>query len=433
MASLTRQQKEAIGLLQIGTFLEYFDLMLYVHMAVLLNELFFPAADPHTASLVAAFAFCSTYVLRPFGALLFGYIGDNIGRRTTVIITTMMMSTSCIVMATVPTYAQIGIFATWIVTACRIIQGMSSMGEIMGAIVYITESTTPPAQYTGVASIILASSVGGAVALAIANLVTHCGMNWRIAFWIGAVIAVVGSLARTRLRETPEFISHLQKKRERKKLQKSSVPVSHTNRRDMLAYFCTECSYPFVFYVAFIYFNPTLKSLGYSSEDIIFHNFLLSLFQIAVYAILVYIVRYIHPIPILKFKSIFCFFIFCALPFLLHYSSSAWHIFVVQCLLLIGRGGTNPADPICISRFPIGKRFTLTNVNYASSRALMHIISSFGLVYLSGIFGHYALAILGIPIFLAYIWGARHFESLEKLQSKAIFKALEVAPHVHAA
>jgi MHS family proline/betaine transporter-like MFS transporter len=69
-SSLSRQQKEAVGLLQIGTFLEYFDLMLYVHMAVLLNELFFPKTDPHTASLLAAFAFCSTYAIRPIGALL---------------------------------------------------------------------------------------------------------------------------------------------------------------------------------------------------------------------------------------------------------------------------------------------------------------------------------------------------------------------------
>jgi MFS family permease len=90
LQSLNREQKEAIGLLQIGTFLEYFNLMLYVHMAGLLNELFFYKTDPHAASLLAAFAFCIPYMLRPFGALVFGYIGDNIGRKTTVIITTMM-------------------------------------------------------------------------------------------------------------------------------------------------------------------------------------------------------------------------------------------------------------------------------------------------------------------------------------------------------
>ena len=81
--SLTREQKEAVGLLSIGTFLEYFDLMLFVHMAVLLNELFFPKTDPFTGSLLSAFAFCSTYLLRPFGALIFGYIGDNIGLSAT--------------------------------------------------------------------------------------------------------------------------------------------------------------------------------------------------------------------------------------------------------------------------------------------------------------------------------------------------------------
>jgi len=82
--SLTREQREAVGLLSIGTFLEYFDLMLYVHMAVLLNELFFPKTDPFTSSLLTAFSFCSTYFLRPFGALIFGYIGDMFGRKPVV-------------------------------------------------------------------------------------------------------------------------------------------------------------------------------------------------------------------------------------------------------------------------------------------------------------------------------------------------------------
>jgi MFS family permease len=150
---LNRQQKEAIVLLQLGTFLEYFDLMLYVHMAVLLNDLFFPSTDAHTASLLTAFAFCSTFVFRPFGALIFGYIGDNYGRKTTVIMTTAIMSISCILMANLPTYAQIGIAAAWLVTLCRVLQGLSSMGEIMGAYVYVTEITKPPVQYPAVSFI----------------------------------------------------------------------------------------------------------------------------------------------------------------------------------------------------------------------------------------------------------------------------------------
>ncbi len=93
--SLTKEQKRAVSLLSVGTFLEYFDLMLYVHMSVLLNELFFPETDPYTASLISAAVFCSTFVFRPIGALIFGYIGDKHGRKATVVITTMMMAMSC--------------------------------------------------------------------------------------------------------------------------------------------------------------------------------------------------------------------------------------------------------------------------------------------------------------------------------------------------
>src|SRR5271166_4776705 len=95
LSDLNREQKTSIGLLQIGTFLEYFDLMLYIHMAVLLNELFFPQTDQYSASLLAAFAFSSTFIFRPIGALVFGWLGDHMGRKSTIILTTMIMCISC--------------------------------------------------------------------------------------------------------------------------------------------------------------------------------------------------------------------------------------------------------------------------------------------------------------------------------------------------
>ena len=102
--------------------------MLYVHMVVLLNELFFPKYDSFVNSLLTAFAFCSTFVFRPVGAMVFGWLGDNIGRKATIIITTTFMALTCGVMAILPTYAQIGIIASIIVTLCRMIQGMASIG-----------------------------------------------------------------------------------------------------------------------------------------------------------------------------------------------------------------------------------------------------------------------------------------------------------------
>ena len=221
LSSLTKQHREAIGILQIGTVLEYFDLMLYVHMAVLLDQLFFPKTDPHTAALISAMTFCSTFVFRPLGALIFGYIGDNLGRKYTVIITTTMMAISCVTMANLPTYAQIGITATWAITLCRIIQGLSSMGEIIGAQLYLTELIKPPIRYLAVSLIGCSNCFGTMLALAVTTAVLYLGLEWRIAFWIGASIALVGFIARTALRETPEFVDA--KRQIKKNFEKANI------------------------------------------------------------------------------------------------------------------------------------------------------------------------------------------------------------------
>ena len=85
----------------------------------------------------------------------------------------------------------------------------------MCAEIYVTEITTSPIQYPAVSCIAIASQIGATFALGVASLVTHFGFNWRIAFWIGACIAIIGSVARTRLRETPEFLKKRQQIREK--------------------------------------------------------------------------------------------------------------------------------------------------------------------------------------------------------------------------
>lgn len=425
--ALNREQKEAIGLLQVGTFLEYFDLLLYVHMAVLLNELFFPQSDPHTAALISAFAFSSTFVLRPFGALIFGYIGDNIGRKTTVIITTMMMSTSCIIMANLPTYAQIGITASWIVTLCRVVQGLSSMGEIVGCQVYVTEIIKPPLQHVAVSFIGLAASLGGVAALGIASLVTQTGLNWRIAFGIGAAIAMVGSIARVRLRETPEFVDkkrQLRKEMDDTRLGKASsnfkIKKEKMNGATLAACFLIHCGVPFSFYMAFIYFNPILqRTCGYSPQDIIFHNFMMSIILLLSFIVMTIFCYKFHPLKIIKFKI--PFFIAGILMVSLFDSASLneSQVFALQSLLVISCLDSQPADAVLIKHFPVFKRFTATSFVYALSRAVMYPISSFGLVYLTEAFGHWGILVIALPVTFGFMWGVKYFEKLEKASSQA--------------
>jgi MHS family proline/betaine transporter-like MFS transporter len=429
-SSLNREQKEAIGLLQIGTFLEYFDLMLYIHMAVVLNDLFFPQTDPHTASLLGAFAFCSTFVFRPIGALLIGWMGDHYGRKSTIILTTFMMSVSCIVMANLPTYEQIGITAAWLMTICRIAQGMSSMGELVGAEIYIAESISRPACYPAVASIAVVANLGVMTALGIATLTTSLLFNWRIAFWVGAMVALVGAVARTRMRETPDFL-----RVKRQKIKNTIAILNHEdeldlpkgeshlpntktdekiNKKTLFSYFCMHCGFPLSFYLAYLYFVPILKgNYGYTPKSIIYHNFFLSLIFLVPYIIMSLLSYRIHPIRILKFKVVFVISLMILLPFLILNATSATQLFLIQAAILVFAFDTVPASVILIYHLPILRRFRFASFLWASTRAAMYVITSFGLIYVGDCFGPYGLWIITIPISAGYLYGLLHFEKLE--------------------
>ncbi len=422
--SLTREQKEAVGLLSIGTFLEYFDLMLYVHMAAFLNELFFEPNDPHSSSLVMAFAFCSTFVFQPVGALIFGWIGDHVGRKSTIIITTFMMAMSYIIMANLPTYAQIGNLAAWVVTICRVMQGMSSMGEIVGAELYITETINPPAQYAIVGSLGVFASLGALGALAIASLVTSYGFNWRAAFWIGAVIALIGSVARTKLRETPEFADA---KRQLKKvfaqtntdtstLVNNPIWTEKVNKKTILALFFLQCALPVGFDFIYIYCSNILQNnFGYTIAEVIHHNFILCLIQLLVVSILSYLSYKIYPLLTMKIILIICsiFIIFC--PYFLNNLHSPFELFLIQFFIILFNECLGPAMPIIYKHFPVFKRFTCASIIFAISHAFVSVITAFGFTYLVNHFGYWGLWVIMIPTIVGFAYGLLHFEKLEKV------------------
>jgi len=426
LSSLSRDQKESVGLLQIGTFLEYFDLMLYVHMAVFLNELFFPKTDPHTASLLAAFALCSSLAFRPLGALIFGWVGDHIGRKPTIIITTTMMAISCIVMANLPTYAQIGVTAAWLVTICRIAQGISSMGEVVGAEIYLTETIPRPACFPVIASMCAIVDLGGVAALGVAYLAISFNMNWRLAFWIGAFIAIISAFARAYLRETPEFLE-MKKKRLKKEVQKMNIdddPVEGPafnavwkepiRKKTLLSYFFISCGVPLGLYLAFFHFIPVLKeNFGYSSEDIIKHNFFLAFMYPITNLVLAYLSYRVHPLKIQKIRSAVGALLFILLPFLITAATSPFQLFLVQSLLCIFRLDDVPSIPIFLSYFPVYCRFTCATLLFAISRAVMYVVTSFGVIYLVSYWGPFGIWAVALPLAVAYFCSLSHFKGLE--------------------
>lgn len=420
-SSLTNNQKEMLGLLSIGTFLEYFDFMLYVHMAVLLNELFFPKTDPFTSALLSAFAFSSSYILRPVGALIFGFIGDKYGRKFVVVITTTMMAISCFVMANLPTYAQIGIMASWFITICRILQGLATMGEVMGANIYITETIRPPIQYPAVTLMSACGVLGGAAALGLASLVVSYGFNWRSAFWAGVIIAIVGAKARTKLKETKDYsdaklrvVRAIENTNQDVNSLKSNVIWNEkVNKRTILSLFFIECSWPVCFYFSFVFCSGILKNtFNFSPEQIIHQNFILSLIQLFSWIVLMYFSYIVHPLKILKFKlAIFSIFMFFIPSLLTNIRSGDWILFIQSFVIAFGFMGT-PAMSILYKYIPIFKRFTYVTFTYAISRVFIYVITSFGMVYFDHKFGTSGILLIMVPVAIGYAYALYYFETV---------------------
>lgn len=435
-SSLRKEQKEAVGLLQLGTFLEYFDFMLYIHMAVLLNDLYFPKTDPHTSSLLASFAFCSSWMLRPLGALIFGYIGDRFGRKTTVIMTTMMMAVSCIAMALLPTYEQIGIAAAWGITICRIFQSFSSMAEITGAEIYLTEITKPPVRYPVVAFVSAGATIGSFAALGVATMVTSYSFDWRYAFWAGALIAVIGVAARTKLRETPDFVDM---KRRMKRAIEAANPNNpgkaaeaiksinstwkeKTDKKTILAYFLICSGRPVCFYFIFVYCSELLKNVySFSPAQVIHNNMLVVLIDLLTTLLFVFLTAKIHPLKIQRFNFL-CFFIpfMLLFPHLFNNFHTASTVFWLQVVCSVFTMGLGPASSVYTIHFPVYRRFSYLTFLFAISRSIMGGVF-LGIVYLTDSFGHYGLWIVMIPVVIGYGWGLWHFIKLEKLYSPDMY------------
>jgi MFS transporter, MHS family, proline/betaine transporter len=427
MKKLTKELKKTVALLSIGTFLEYFDLMLYVHMATLLNGLYFEATNPHAVYLLSALGITLTFIFRPIGALIFGYIGDNFGRKPVMVLTTGMMALACFVMANLPTYAQIGFTASIIMTLCRVIQSLSSTGEVTSCKLYLMESMRPPIQYRIMGIVPLFSALGGTAALGIASIVTMEGFSWRYAFWIGTVIAIVGAYGRKELKDTPEFIDVQRKieetaekfdvkRNEAVKLLNINNPQPFTKFiKPVFALFFISCAFSIYYYFCYIYCGDLLKiKFNYSPEEVIHSNFILSIVDLLGIMFLMWITYYVNPLKILKIQLFISIIVVLSIPYLLDRVTEPYHLILIQYIVILAAVSGFPGYPIFYKYIPVLKRFKYAGVSYALAVASMFSITSFGLVYLIEWFGNVGLLILFVPVLTAYTISILYFDKLEK-------------------
>ena len=196
----------------LGTIFEWYDFFLYGILAALLGRLFFPSDNETAATLASLAAFGAGFGVRPFGAIVFGYFGDKIGRKYTFLVTITLMGGATAAIGFLPTYASIGIWAPVLLVSLRLLQGLALGGEYGGAAIYVAEHAPPGkrGQYT---SWIQVSVVGGFLLCLFVVLSCRHAMSkdafeawgWRIPFLASLLMLAISLYIRLKLSESPVF------------------------------------------------------------------------------------------------------------------------------------------------------------------------------------------------------------------------------------
>ena len=198
----------------VGTLIEWYDFYIFGSLAAILSVQFFPQDNPTAAFLSTLATFAAGFIVRPFGALVFGRLGDILGRKYTFLLTLILMGGSTFAIGLIPGYASIGYWAPLLVLLLRLVQGLALGGEYGGAATYVAEHA--PANRRGfytsfiqtTATLGLFLSIGVILltrnAVGETNFVTEWG-GWRIPFLLSVVLVAVSVVIRLKMKESPLF------------------------------------------------------------------------------------------------------------------------------------------------------------------------------------------------------------------------------------
>src|SRR5947209_17392189 len=198
----------------VGTLIEWYDFYLYGVLALFFSKHFFsPDLNPTVAFIASLFVFWTGFLVRPFGAILFGHLGDLIGRKFTFMLTLVLMGTATFVVGLLPGYDVIGALAPILLVSMRVLQGLALGGEYGGAATYVAEHApdgrrgfyTSWIQTTATMGIVLALLVVMICRLSFRDQ-TFGDWGWRIPFLLSAILVLLAGYIRLKLEESPLFV-----------------------------------------------------------------------------------------------------------------------------------------------------------------------------------------------------------------------------------
>jgi MFS family permease len=257
-----------------GTAFEWYDFFIFGGLAPVISRVFFAELDP-TQGLVAALGlFAAGFAFRPLGALIFGVVGDRLGRKGAFLITVSLMGAATFLIGFLPTYAQAGALAPTFLIILRILQGVALGGEYGGAAIYVAEHA-PNAKRGAATGWIQSSASFGLLAALLVIVATRTAFGedafyewgWRVPFLVSAVLLAISVWMRARLAESPHFA----RLREEGEVTATPLREAFGNWRNMkrvlVAFFGIMCAQGAVWYFTFFYLQVFLeRSLGVAAE-----------------------------------------------------------------------------------------------------------------------------------------------------------------------
>lgn len=210
--SMTKEERKVIFASSLGTVFEWYDFYLYGSLAAIIAKQFFAGTDPNTAFIFALLAFAAGFIVRPFGALVFGRLGDMIGRKYTFLVTILIMGAATFIVGLLPNYNSIGIAAPIILIILRILQGLALGGEYGGAATYVAEHApegkrgffTSWIQTTATLGLFLSLMVILGTRTAVGEE-AFAAWGWRVPFLVSVFLLGISVWIRLSMNESPAF------------------------------------------------------------------------------------------------------------------------------------------------------------------------------------------------------------------------------------
>ena len=197
----------------VGTLIEWYDFYIFGSLSTIISQKFFPDANPTAALLSTLATFAAGFIVRPFGALVFGRLGDIIGRKYTFLLTLVLMGASTFLIGCIPSYATIGHWAPILVLVLRLLQGLALGGEYGGAATYVAEHApsnrrgfyTSWIQTTATLGLFLSLIVILSIRRIVGVEEFTTGNGWRYPFLLSIVLVIVSIIIRLKMKESPAF------------------------------------------------------------------------------------------------------------------------------------------------------------------------------------------------------------------------------------